>query len=38
MIVFGVRGAKAEDVVLDEATGDFVLDDGDRVLELAVAE
>jgi len=38
MIVFGVRGAKAEDVVLDEATGDFALDDGERVFELSVAE
>ena len=38
IIVAGVRGSKAEDVVLDEATGDMVLGGGDRVLELAVAE
>jgi MFS family permease len=38
MIVAGVRGAKAEDVVLDELTADFVLDDEDRVLALAANE
>jgi EmrB/QacA subfamily drug resistance transporter len=38
MIVAGVRGAKAEDVVLDELTADFVLDDEDRVLALAATE
>jgi len=38
MIVFGVRGAKAEDMVLDNATGDIVVDDEGRVLELSVVE
>ena len=38
MIVAGVRGTKAEDVVLDEVTPDFVFDDEGRVLELVVAE
>ena len=38
MIVAGVRGAKAEDVVLDELTADFVLDDEDRVLALVATE
>jgi EmrB/QacA subfamily drug resistance transporter len=38
MIVFGVRGAKAEDMVLDDATGDVVCDDHGRVLELSVVE
>ena len=38
MIVAGVRGAKAEDVVLDEATGDIALDDEDRAFELSLVE
>ena len=38
MIVAGVRGPKAEDVVLDELTADFVLEDDDRVLALAATE
>jgi EmrB/QacA subfamily drug resistance transporter len=38
MIMGGVRGAKAEDVVLDEVTPGLALDDEGRVLELAAAE
>jgi EmrB/QacA subfamily drug resistance transporter len=38
MVIFGVRGVKAEDVVLDDATGDPVLGDPDRVLELSITE
>jgi EmrB/QacA subfamily drug resistance transporter len=38
MIVAGVRGTKAEDVVLDEVTPELVLDDQGWVPELAVAE
>ena len=38
MVVFGVRGVKAEEVVLDEVTGDTGLDDDERVLELSVTE
>jgi MFS family permease len=38
VVVFGVRGAKAEDVVLDEVTGDLVLGDQGPVLELSAAD
>jgi MFS family permease len=38
MVVVGVRGVKAEQVVLDEVTGDTGDYDGERVLELAVTE
>ena len=34
MIVVGVRGAKAEDMVLDEVVGDAVWEDEDRVLAV----
>ena len=38
IVIFGVRGVKAEEVVLDDLTGDPVLDDRDRALELTIAE
>jgi MFS family permease len=38
MVIFGVRGAKAEDVVLDDLTGDPIPGNQGRVLELTIAE
>jgi EmrB/QacA subfamily drug resistance transporter len=38
MVMVGVRGVKAEEVVLDEVTADTGLYDDERVLELSVTE
>ena len=38
MVIFGVRGVKAEDVVLDDLTGDTGLAEQGRVFELAATD
>ncbi len=38
MVIFGVRGVKAEDVVLDDLTGDTGLAEKGRVFELAATD